>query len=59
MNQSTAEQGWNQLQAHIEGFLNQVLRGDVQIIEYKPRFIARLPESPSENHQNKSRELST
>ncbi len=59
MNQTTSEQGWNQLQAHIEGFFNQALRNDVQRIEYKPRFIAHLAESPSEHHQSKRQEMST
>jgi hypothetical protein len=52
MNQQTSDQGWQQLQAHIEGFFGQALRGDMQRIEYKPLFIAKLPEIPSERHQN-------
>ena len=52
MNQKTSDQGWQQLQAHIEGFLGQALRNDVQRIEYKPRFIVQLLEMPSERHQN-------
>jgi hypothetical protein len=50
MNQ-TSDQEWQQLQDHIDGFLNQALTSDVQRIEYKPLFIALL-EMPSESHQN-------
>lgn len=52
MNQKATDQGWQQLQTHIEDFLGQALRIDVQRIEYKPRFIAQLMELPSEHHQN-------
>jgi hypothetical protein len=41
MNQKASDQGWQQLQSHIEGFFSQALRGDTQRIEYKPRFIDR------------------
>ena len=58
MSQKTSDQGWQQLQAHIEGFLGQTLRNDVQRIEYKPRFIIQLLEMPSERHQNELREMS-
>ena len=54
MNQKAADQGWQQLQAHIEGFLGQVLRNDVEKIEYKPRFIVQLLEMPSDRHQKKT-----
>lgn len=56
MNQQTSDQGWQQLQAHIEGFWGQVLRNDVQRIEYKPRFIVQLLELPSGRHQNEPSE---
>ena len=52
MSQKTSDQGWQQLQAHIEGFLSRTLRNDVQKIEYKPRFIAQLLEIPSDRYQN-------
>ena len=52
MNQQTTDQGWHQLQAHIEDFFGQALKNDVQRIEYKPLFIAPLLEMPSERHQN-------
>jgi hypothetical protein len=55
MNQPTLDQGWQQLQVRIEGFLGQVLRNDVQRIEYKPRFIVQLLEMPSKLHQNERR----
>jgi hypothetical protein len=58
MNQKTSDQGWQQLQAHIEGFLGQALRNDVQKIEYKPRFIAQRLEMLFERHQNERREMS-
>jgi len=54
MSQKTSDQGWQQLQAHIEGFLSRTLRNDVQRIEYKPRFIAQLLERSSERPQNES-----
>jgi hypothetical protein len=39
MDKNRSDQGWEQLQAHIERFLGQTLRNDVQAaIEYKPRF---------------------
>ena len=58
MNQKTSDQGWQQLQDHIDGFLGQALRNDVQRIEYKPRFIAHLLEMPSKRHQNELKEMS-
>jgi hypothetical protein len=58
MNQQTSDQGWQQLQAHIEGFLGQTLRNDVQRIEYKPRFIIQMLEVPSERYQNELQETS-
>ena len=36
MNQQKSDQGWQQLQAHIEGFFGRALRNDLQRIEYKP-----------------------
>ena len=58
MNQQASDQGWQQLQAHIEGFLGQTLRNDVQRIEYKPRFIIQMLEVPSERYQNELQETS-
>ena len=58
MNQQTSDQGWQQIQVHIEGFFNQALRSDVQSIEYKPRFSAQPLEMPSERHQNERQEMS-
>lgn len=52
MNQKTSDQGWQQVQAHIEGFAGQALSDSVQRIEYKPLFITNLLEMPSESHQN-------
>lgn len=57
MDQQNLDQGWQQLQAHIEDFLGQTLSNDVQSIEYKPRYIALL-EMPSEQHQNDIQETS-
>ena len=59
MNQKASDQGWQQLQSHIEGFFSQALRSDTQRIEYKPRFIDQLLEMPSEHQQNELREMST
>jgi len=57
MNQKAADQGWQQLQSHIEGFFSQALRSDAQRIEYKPRFIDHLLEMSSERQQNEIREM--
>ncbi len=57
MNQTTSEQGWRQLQSHIEGFFSQALKSDAQRIEYKPRFIVPLLERPSERPQIELREM--
>jgi hypothetical protein len=51
MDQQNSDQGWQQLQAHIEGFFSRTLTNDTQRIEYKPRFSALL-EISSEHHQN-------
>ena len=58
MNQQTSDQEWQQFQARIEGFVGQVLRNDVQRIEYRPRFIAQMLEMPSERRQNEFPEMS-
>jgi hypothetical protein len=55
MNQQSSDQGWQQLRAHIESFLDQA--NDVQRIEYKPQFIALL-EMPSEHQQSELQESS-
>ena len=39
MDQKTADQGWQELQANIEKFLGQSLQNDGRRLEYKPRFI--------------------
>jgi hypothetical protein len=57
MNQKASDQGWQQLQSHIEGFFSQALRSDTQRIEYKPRFIDHLLEMRSERQQNEIREM--
>jgi hypothetical protein len=52
MNSLESDQGWRQLQSHIEGFFCRALRGETQEVGYRPRFIgkstAALPE-PQEN----------
>ncbi len=55
MNQQTSDQGWQQLQVHIESFLSRTLIDDMPKIEYKPRYIALL-EMPPEHHQNDPQE---
>jgi hypothetical protein len=52
MNQQATDQGWQQLQAHIEGFLGQTLKNDVQRIECKPLFITHLLEMQHKSHQS-------
>jgi hypothetical protein len=51
MDQSTLDQGWNQLQANIERFLKQSLQSDGRQLKYKPQFIATWSERPSEMPQ--------
>ena len=51
MDQQNSDQGWQQIQAHIESFFNRPPANDVPRIEYKPRFIALL-EMSSEHHQS-------
>jgi len=58
MNQQTSDQGWQQLQAHIEGFFCQALRKDVQRIEYKPLFTIQLLEMPFETSSERTPEIS-
>jgi hypothetical protein len=55
MDQRVLDQGWQQLQAHIEGFFGQSLRAD-QRTEYKPRFMGHLVEMPSEYRQEEGSE---
>lgn len=57
MDQNRSDQGWQQLQAHIEGFLGQALRTDTQSIEYKPRFTVRLLAMQSEHRTGDRREM--
>ena len=57
MNQEAPDQGWQQLQSHIEGFFDQAFRSDTQGIEYKPRFIVQMLEMPSERRQNEFPEM--
>ncbi|MDA8126464.1 MAG: hypothetical protein M0009_14925 [Deltaproteobacteria bacterium] len=52
MDKQASDQGWEQLQAHIETFLGQTLRADAQKVEYKPRFNSRAAEAPSVAYQN-------
>ena len=49
MDQQNSDQGWQQLQANIEGFFNQTIANDVPRVEYKPRFIALLEMSSEHN----------
>lgn len=58
MNRKAPDQGWQQLQSHIEVFFDQALRSDTQRIEYKPLFIVQMLEMPSERRQNELREMS-
>ena len=55
MDQQTLDQGWQQLQANIEGFFSRTLTNNVPRVEYKPRFIALL-EMTSEHDQNNLQE---
>jgi hypothetical protein len=57
MDQKTPDQEWQQLKTHIEGFLGQTLRTNMQRIEYKPRFIVQLLDMQSEHRQSERREM--
>jgi len=57
MDQKASDQGWQQLQSHIEGILGQALRNDLDKVEYKPRFISQLLGMPPERHQNERTEM--
>lgn len=59
MDQKSSDQGWQQLQAHIEGFLGQALRNDMRSIEYKPRFTVSLLEMSAEYRSNERQEMGT
>ena len=58
MDQQNSDQGWQQIQTNIESFFSQAIAGNVQSIEYKPRFIALL-EMSSDHHQNELQETGT
>lgn len=55
MDQKASEFRWQQLQSHIEGFLEQALKNGIRSIEYKPRFIVPLLAAPSEDHHRDER----
>jgi hypothetical protein len=59
MDQKAPDHGWQQLQAHIEGFFGQALRSDIRSIEYTPRFIVPLLEMTSEYRKNEHQETTT
>ncbi len=52
MNQDASDQGWQELQAHIEGFFHQASTNDLQKIEYKPRYIALLEMASGQQENN-------
>ena len=57
MNQKASGQGWQQLQARIEVFLDQSIRSDVESIEDRPRLLlSQLLVMPYERHQNELQE---
>ena len=58
MNQNAAEQGWQQLQAHIEGFLGQFLKGDPGKVEYRPQFCDSLLKGPGEHDPGDGQKMS-
>jgi hypothetical protein len=57
MDQNTVDQGWLQLQAHVQGFLGQFLQGDAKSIEYKPQFSVPLLEFTSPLSQSERQDL--
>ena len=46
MDQEVNDQGWQQLQTHIQRFFGQFLQNDSERIEYKPRFRVELLDMP-------------
>ena len=59
MNQNASEQGWRQIQAHIEDFLGQALNNDMQRIEYKPCFTVPLLEMSCGYRKNEGQDTTT
>jgi len=57
MDKQNSDQEWQQLQAHLEGFLGRAIRNDLQKIEYKPLFSVPLLEIQTELHQHEFREM--
>ena len=57
MDQNTVDQGWQQLQAHVQGFLGQFLKDDAKSIEYKPQFSAPMLEMTSPFSQSERQDL--
>ena len=57
MDQQKVDQVWQQLQSHIESFLDQALRNDAQRTEYRPQFIAQLLEMSSDSNQDEREEM--
>ena len=56
MYQQNSDQEWQQIQSNVESFFSKSLAGNVQSIEYKPRFVALL-EMSSEHHQDDHQEM--
>ena len=57
MAKNETEQGWQELQDRIQNVFGNLLRGDVQRIEYKPPSVIHLLEMSSGYRENKSPEL--
>ncbi len=48
------EEGWQELQSHIERFFARSLQAGGKSIEYKPRFMGLLAEGPAEQAEKET-----
>lgn len=57
MAMSETDRGWQELQDRIQNVFGNLLRGDVQSIEYKPPSVIHLLEMSAGYRENKAPEL--
>ena len=57
MAKNKTDQGWQELQDRIQNVFGNLLRGDVQRIEYKPPSVIHLLEMSAGYRENKAPEL--
>ena len=57
MAMNETDRGWQELQDRIQNVFGNLLRGDVQSIEYKPPSVIHLLEMSAGYRENKAQEL--